>query len=137
MVYQLLHGKKAVSCLPALCFYRVLVCVAVGCLLPCIGCVGGSARSYSGLCSCTCCSVISLPCCWYICMYKFSQLFMRSPFLQGCINLSVSSTLPYSCLLFNICVAYADVSLLVLIYRICYLYLSRRKDKDYTAIFNN
>ena len=92
------------------------------CLLSCLA-VGGSARLYSGLCSCTCCSVISLPCCWYICMYKFSQLFMRWPFLQGCINLSVSCAVPYSCPLFNICVAYAEVLLLVLMYRICSLYL--------------
>jgi hypothetical protein len=56
------------------CVCLVPACVMLGCVLSCLA-RGGSARSYSGLCSCACCSAINLPCCWYICMHKFSQLF--------------------------------------------------------------
>jgi len=71
--------------------------------------------SYSGFGSFTCCSVISRSCWRYIWMYWFSQLFIFCPFLHGCISLRVFSAVPYSCLLFKICAAYADVVLLDLI----------------------
>ena len=45
-------------------------------------------------------------------MYRFSQLFIFCPFLHGYISLRVLSAVPYSCLLFRICAAYADVVLL-------------------------
>jgi hypothetical protein len=41
-------------------------------------------------------------------------MFIFCPFLHGCISLRVLSAVPYSCLLFSICAAYADVELLVL-----------------------
>jgi len=56
-------------------------------------------------------------------MYMFSQWFIFLLFLHGCINFRVSFAVPYSCLLFSICVAYADAGLLVLMYLICSLYL--------------
>jgi len=37
------------------------------------------------------------------------------PLLHGFNSFNVSSAVPYSCLLFNICIAYAEVGLLVLI----------------------
>ena len=48
-------------------------------------------------------------------MYRFSQLFIFCPFLHECISLKVLSAVPYSCLLFRICAAYANVVLLDLI----------------------
>ena len=82
-----------------------------GCVLSSVLC-GGCASSYSGLGSLTCCSVMSLFCWRYIWIYKFSQLFIFCPFLQGCISLRVFSAVPYSCLLFKMCAAYAVVVLL-------------------------
>jgi hypothetical protein len=43
--------------------------------------------------------------------------------LQGFNNSSVSSAVPYSCLLFSMCYAYAEIGLLVLMYRMCSLRL--------------
>ena len=37
---------------------------------------------------------------------------------------NVSCAVPYSCLLFSVCVAYAETGLLVLMYRICSLVLN-------------
>jgi cell division protein FtsX len=56
-------------------------------------------------------------------MYRFSQWFILLPFLHGFISLSVSSAVPYSCLLSSICPAYADVALLFLMYRIYVSYI--------------
>jgi len=53
----------------------------------------------------------------------FSQWFIFLLFLHGCISFRVSFPVPYSCLLFSICVAYADAGLLVLMYLICPLCL--------------
>ena len=89
----------------------VPVSVVSGCVLSSLFC-GGCASSYSGLGSFTCCSVISRSCWRYFWMYRFSQLFIFYPFLHGCISLRVFSAVPYSCLLFKICAAYADVALL-------------------------
>jgi hypothetical protein len=55
-------------------------------------------------------------------MYKFSQ-FIFCPFLHGCISFRVFFAVPYSCLLFKICAAYAEVVLLDLMCRICSLCL--------------
>jgi hypothetical protein len=41
--------------------------------------------------------------------------------VHGLHNSSVSSAVPYSCLLFSMCNAYAEISLLVLMYRVCSL----------------
>src|SRR5215475_16031781 len=43
--------------------------------------------------------------------------------MHGLISLSVLSAVPYSCLLFKICTAYADAGWLLLMYRICSLCL--------------
>jgi len=45
------------------------------------------------------------------------------PLLHGFSNFSVCFPRPYSCLLFNMCNAYAEVELLVLIYHVCSLCL--------------
>ena len=46
-------------------------------------------------------------------MYKVSQQLIRVPLLNGFRSSNVSVGVPYSCLLFNICSAYAYVGLLV------------------------
>ena len=56
-------------------------------------------------------------------MYIFPQWFIFVIFLHGWISFSVSFAVPYSCLLFSMCVAYAETGLLVLMYRICSLCL--------------
>jgi putative component of membrane protein insertase Oxa1/YidC/SpoIIIJ protein YidD len=43
-----------------------------------------------------------------------SQQFILIPLLHGFNNSSVSSAVPYSCLLFSMCSAYAEIGLLVL-----------------------
>jgi hypothetical protein len=43
-------------------------------------------------------------------MYMFSQWFILLHFLHGCISFRASFGVPHSCLLFSICVAYADAS---------------------------
>jgi hypothetical protein len=93
------------------CAYNVPLRVVSGYVLSSLS-RGGCAKSYSGLGSFTCCSVISRSSLQYIWMYKFSQLFIFCPFLQGCISFRVFSAVPYSCLLFKICAAYAEVVLL-------------------------
>ena len=57
-------------------------------------------------------------------MYMFSQWFIFLPFLHGCIGFRVSFAVPYSCMLFSICVARAEAGLLVLMYLICSLCLN-------------
>jgi hypothetical protein len=47
-------------------------------------------------------------------MYIDSQWFNFVLFLHGYISFSVSFAVPYSCLLFSMCVAYAEAGLLVL-----------------------
>jgi len=93
------------------CAYNVPARVVSGYVLSFLS-YGGCASSYSGLGSFTCCSVIGRSSWRYIWMYKFSQLFIFCPFLHGCISFRVFSAVPYSCLLFKICVAYAEVVLL-------------------------
>jgi hypothetical protein len=56
-------------------------------------------------------------------MYSPSQIFIFGPFLHGCNSFRVLSAVPYSCMLFSIWVAYAEVVLLALMYRICSLCL--------------
>jgi len=56
-------------------------------------------------------------------MQRASQQFILVPLLHGFNNSSVSSAVPYSCLLFSTCNAYAEVGLLVLMYRVCSLCL--------------
>ena len=45
------------------------------------------------------------------------------PLLHGFNNSSVSSAVPYLCLLFSICNTHAEIGLLVLMYRVCSLCL--------------
>ena len=59
----------------------------------------------------------------YLDIYRFSQLFILCPFLHGCISLRVLYAVPYSCLLFRICAAYANVAFFDLMQRICSLCL--------------
>jgi hypothetical protein len=49
-------------------------------------------------------------------MNKDSQQFIRVPFVHGINSFNVSSVGSNSCLLCNMCVAYADVGLLFIIY---------------------
>jgi hypothetical protein len=56
-------------------------------------------------------------------MYMDSQWFIFVLFVHSCISFSVSFAAPYSCLLFNTCVAYAETELLVLMQRMCSLCL--------------
>jgi hypothetical protein len=49
---------------------------------------------------------------------------MCVPFRHAISSCSVSAAVPYSCLFCKICVAYAEVELLVLMYLICSLYLT-------------
>jgi hypothetical protein len=56
-------------------------------------------------------------------MYMFSQWFIFLLFLHACTSFRVSLAVPFSCLLFSICVAYAETGLLVLMYLICSLCL--------------
>jgi len=51
-------------------------------------------------------------------MYMFSQWFIFIHYLHGGISFSVSFAVPYSCLLFSMCLAYAETGFLVLMYRI-------------------
>jgi len=101
------------GCVAYLYVYTCAVPVGVvsGCVLSSMFC-GGCASSESRLGSFTCCSVISWSCWRYIWLYRISQLFIFCPFLHGCISLRVFSAVPYSCQLFKICAAYADVVLL-------------------------
>jgi len=93
------------------CACDVPVRVVSGYVLSSLSC-GGCASSYSGLGSFTCSSVISRSNWRDIWMYTFSKLFIFCPFLHGCISFRVFSAVPYSCLLFKICVAYTEVVLL-------------------------
>ena len=56
-------------------------------------------------------------------MYRASQPLIFVPLLHGFSNSRVSSAVPYWCLLFSMCNAYAEIGLLVLIYRVCSLCL--------------
>jgi len=58
-----------------------------------------------------------------LCMQRVSQQLIFLPLLHGFNNSSVSSAVPYSCLLFSMCNAYAEIGLLVLTYRVCVLYV--------------
>jgi hypothetical protein len=104
------------------CVPNVLICGTFGCDLSLIAC-GSFASSYNGFGSLTCCSMMSRFCWWCIWMYVFSQWFIFLLFLHGCISFRVLFDVPYSCLLFSICVAYAEAGLLVLMYLICSLCL--------------
>jgi hypothetical protein len=95
----------------------VLVCGRLDCKLFLIVC-GSCTSSYNGFGSLICCSVMNRFCRRYIWMYRFSQWLIFLLFLHGCINFRVSFAVPYSCLLFSICVAYAEAGLLVLMYLI-------------------
>jgi hypothetical protein len=57
-------------------------------------------------------------------MHRFSLWFIFLFFLHGYISFRVSFAVPYSCLLFSICVAYVKDGLLVLMYLICSLCLT-------------
>ena len=54
---------------------------------------------------------------------RASKHFIFVPLLHGFNNPSVSSAVAYSCLLFSMCNAYAEMGLLVLMYRVCSLCL--------------
>jgi predicted RND superfamily exporter protein len=56
-------------------------------------------------------------------MWRASQQFILVPLLQAFNNSSVSSAVPYLCLLFSTFNAYAEIGLLVLMYRVCSLCL--------------
>jgi hypothetical protein len=56
-------------------------------------------------------------------MKKVSQQLILLPFWHGLSNSRVCSAVPYSCLLFSMCRAYAEIGLLVLMYLVCSLYL--------------
>ena len=103
--------------LPVLCRYA--------CSNPWLSCGGVVVcmMSKSMLCSNGCCSVTSRSLRWYSWIYMASQLFMCLPFVHVLTNCMVSSWGAYSCLLFNICKAYTDWGLLVLIYLMFSLYL--------------
>ena len=53
----------------------------------------------------------------------FSQQLIRVPLVHAFSNCKVSIAGPYSCLFCNMCIAYADCGLLLLIYLMCSLYL--------------
>jgi hypothetical protein len=55
-------------------------------------------------------------------MYRDFQQFIFVPLLHGFDNSRVSSAVPYSCLLFSMCNAYAEIGLLVLMYHV-FLYV--------------
>jgi len=119
-VVKLFIWYVAVCCL-CVCVPDVLVCGMFGCELSLIACES-CAISYNGFGSLTSCSVMSTFCWRYIWMYMFSQWFNFLLSLHGCISFRVSFAVPYSCLLFSICVAYAEAGLLVLMYLICSLW---------------
>ena len=54
-------------------------------------------------------------------MNMASQQFIRVPLSHSFSNCIVLLALPYSCLLFKMCEAYAEVGLFVLMYLICSL----------------
>jgi hypothetical protein len=56
-------------------------------------------------------------------MWRVSEQFILVPLLHGFNNSSVFSAMPYLCLLFRMCNAYAEIGLLVLTYRVCSLCL--------------
>jgi len=76
-----------------------------------------------GFMALTCCSSISMLCWWKVCLYRTSQQFILVPLLHGVNNYSVSSAVPYSCLLFSMCNACAEIRLFFLMYRVCSLCL--------------
>jgi len=58
-------------------------------------------------------------------------------FLHGCISFSVSFAVPYSCLLFRMCVAYAEAGLLVLmqrIYSLCLIVIGLHDSPTYALL---
>jgi hypothetical protein len=55
------------------------------------------------------------------CIYRASQQFIFVTLLHGFNNSSVSSAVPYSCLLFSMCNTYAEIGLLVFMYLLCSL----------------
>jgi hypothetical protein len=95
--------------------YLSVGCLVVKCLLLRVRAARSSYKEFGSL---TYCSVMSTFCWRYIWMYMFSQWFIFLLFLHGCINFRVSLAVPYSCLLFSICVAYSEARLLVLMYLI-------------------
>jgi hypothetical protein len=65
------------------------------------------------------CFLISISCRWKICMKSDSQEFIFIPLLHVCSNSMDWSAFPYSCRLFKICNAYAEIELFVLMYLVC------------------
>jgi hypothetical protein len=57
-----------------------------------------------------------MSCCLYNEINKVSRQFISVPLLGGFINSIVSFICPYSCCWFNICSAYAEWGLFVLLY---------------------
>jgi len=82
------------------------------------------AISKRGFVSPICCSLINTFFWWNICIYRASQQFMWFPFWHFLSSFRVSSFVPYLCLLFEMCAAYAEVGLFDLIYLMCSLNLT-------------
>jgi hypothetical protein len=82
------------------------------------------ASSKRGLVPLACCSVINTFLWCSACIYNVSQQSICIPFWHAYNNCSVSSSVPYSCLLSNIWVACADFGLFIRIYFICSLNLT-------------
>ena len=68
---------------------------------------GACMQSYRILCSYGCCSVINVFLWWWGCIIIASQLFICDPLEHGLKSCNVSFAGPYSCLLCNMCMAYA------------------------------
>jgi len=81
------------------------------------------AISKRGFVSPVCCSLINTFFWWNVCIYRVSQQSICFPFWHFLISFKVSSFVPYSCLLFKMCAAYAEVGLFDLIYLMCSLNL--------------
>jgi hypothetical protein len=72
--------------------------------------------------------------CWrYICTYIFSQWFIFILFLHGWISFSVSFAVPYSCLLFSMCVAHSET--LVQVLRLCTGRMAHRGSRGIALLF--
>jgi hypothetical protein len=75
-------------------------------------------RAYRGFSSCGWCSSVSKPRFCNCCVWNVSQQFIKFPLLQLCNSCSVRSGLLYSCQLLRTWMAYAEIGLFVLMYRI-------------------
>ena len=88
----------------SMCFCVVPACVMFGCVLSCLvrGVVLGRIVGYVRVSAALrlICLVVGI----FVCIS-----------FPNCSFVDLSSAVPYSCLLFNMCVVYADVLLLVLI----------------------